>query len=353
MRQQKPLQKPLIDLRQRGISLIETLIVVVLTSFSALAVCELLYLNHAGSYRVSNITDCNSDARIAIERLGRDIREARTLGDVCGQDVQVSGSSPPVYYSSGIASFPSPNNALYGQGGSPGTVPAPTGGWQNPWTEPTYTAPWTISSQMLIVQIPIFDSTNSNPDPGATGPFGCPTEIPANAISAGIPAVNQDNVETHVYQIVPDPDQVNHYNEFDLQLVRIPGYAVSGIYTPSSVAEGPETILTGIIGPMPPGVTANAAGSSSYWPAVFSFLDKTGSGTPTFPPLADSDIPNYTGVVINLEIRKGVSTNPTQPPAYLAFKQEVFMRNNALATTAGQPSNVTTDPYQWTSTPPP
>jgi hypothetical protein len=327
---------------QSGTSVVELLVSTLLLTFSGLAIAELLYLNNKASQKVQNKIDSVQFARIAMNKIGKDVREGRSLGDVAGSDVGgvLAGS----------AHFPSNLNALYGNNGSPGSVPSPTSGWPANWSQPSVGSPWTVSAQTLIVQVPIFDYYGNSASPGG-GTYGCPTEIPAGSSSSvpaptGTPACNQANVETHVYQIVPDPDQTNHPNEFDLQLVRIPGYSISGIYNSANVEIGPQTLLTGIIGPMPPGVTASASGGPSGWPAVFSFIDKTGNGTPQAPPLPDTDIPNYTGVVINLEIKKGTTT-ATNKPEYLAVKQEVFMRNNALATTTGQPANITGDPSQW------
>jgi hypothetical protein len=146
------------------------------------------------------------------------------------------------------------------------------------------------------------------------------------------PETRQENVETHVYQILQDPANPG---EWIMQVASYGGIPVPG-YLPAVHTNGPQTLLTGIVGPMDPATNT---------PKVFQYIsrvDTTGRPHDQIDP-DGSHATEYTGVVVNLEVkrhqtviagRNDISSKP------LGMKLEVFLRNNATATSVGQPSDV-------------
>ncbi len=311
---------------QAGSSLIEMLISTMIMSLVSSALLGLLMLNDRAAARVSDKTDCINNARTVIERVGRDVRMARSLGDVYGGDLITGGGG---MRTQGSNTFPSATDPLYG------ASQAPPQGWPSQsspastmWPSP----PWTLTNTCLVAQVPIF---YANPTNSMDPSNGWPTMIPQGA--GNPPTVcPQDNVETHVYMVVADPDQVNHSGEYQLEMAALPGYPVQEagapqnlLYNPANVITQPRVLLKGIVGPID---------TSSGLPKVFQYLNKIdGTGTPQ-DSVSSATVPNFTGVVMNYEIKV---QNQMQAPQVMAFKTEVFLRNNALATTTGQPSTVT------------
>lgn len=314
---------------QGGSTIIEMLISTLIMSLVSSALLGLLMLNDRAAARVSDKTDCINNARTAIERAGRDIRMARSLGDVYGGDLITGGGG---MRTQGSNTFPSATDPLYGAG------QAPPQGWplaSSPAASTWPAPPWTLSNTCLVAQVPIF---YANPNNSMDAANGWPTMIPQGA---GNPPTTcpQDNVETHVYRVVPDPDQAGHPGEYQLEMSVIPGYPVQQagapqtlLYNPASVVTQPRVLLKGIVGPLD---------SSTGLPKTFQYLNKIdGTGTPT-DSVQSALVPNFTGVVMNYEIKVH---NQMQAAQVMAFKTEVFLRNNALATTTGQPSTVAPQP---------
>src|SRR5438093_11891933 len=90
----------------------------------------------------------------------------------------------------------------------------------------------TLSTNTLILQVPVFDD------------IGFPTSV---GIGVGNPATvtAQDNVDTIVYRIVPNPD---HEGTWMLQVAGFPGIN-SKLKLKSNP---PQTVLKNIIGPIDP-----------------------------------------------------------------------------------------------------
>src|SRR4030095_8414064 len=162
-----------------------------------------------------------------------------------------------------------------------------------------------LSPRTLIVQIPVFDAN------------GFPTRVAAGTGNPPV-ASEQDNVDTLVYQIIPDPDfapAADKPQEYLLQVAGFPG-------NPSALkisSNPPQTILKGIIGPTDP---------VSGQPKNFQYLNRYDStGTPQDSWLGN-DIANVTGVIMNIEIKRydeGASGAST-----VGLKSEMYMRNNRL-----------------------
>lgn len=303
--------------KNAGITMVETLVNATIISFVALAMMSVLLMNYKTSAKVTSIQDNVSAVRAIKDRIGTDVREGRALGDVFGKAITNTAVVPNLTYTIGSDRFPeATRNPIYG-----GTLPFTPANWPTP--------PWRLSNTCLIVQIPVLDNHADSAQLHAldTAKTGWPTMIPSGWSGGGPPADgNQDNVETHVYMIVPDTDNPG---EWQMQLATYGGMAVPG-YNPQLHTRGPQTILKGIIGPL----------DESGQPKVFQFIRK-GFTVPEDRIMPDGKhSPEYTGVVVNLEVkrhqmqvanRKDISQTP------IGMKLEVFLRNNALATSVGMP----------------
>ncbi|MBY0548822.1 MAG: hypothetical protein K2W95_16240 [Candidatus Obscuribacterales bacterium] len=286
---------------RKGASLVELSISSVVMAFVSMAVFGLLITTMAAGNKINNTSDTIDVSRTALERISQNVRTGRSLGDVFGSLVggRIQGSSV----------FPSNQNPIYGAGQSP------PNGWPI-WADGRSLSSFVVDSQTLVVQVPIFD------------PNGFPTAIPP---FTGQPATSQvqDNVETHVYRVIPDPQ---NNGEWIMQWARFPGMAAEG-YVPAAAQSQPQTICTGIIGPLQNGL-----------PCVFQYLDKTDpSGTPQNNiPNGGTDIAAFSGLIVNLELSHHQNSSQIagryKQPGVLALKTEVFLRNNSLATTVGMPS---------------
>lgn len=305
--------------------MVEMCIVALIMAFVSTAFLGILIATYKTNAKVTNMTDTITAVRLVKEKLGVDIREGRTLGDVYGSTFVDNG----VDIREGTASFPGNKNPCYGAGQTP---PA---GW--PWAGP----PYALSNTCLVVQIPIGDNhldsgSTHNIDGTKMGwPTAIyPTQLPAYSgvmyagLGPGNPVVDNpwDNVETHIYQVLPDP---NNAGEWRLEWCSVPGFAVPG-YLPAAHSQSPQVLLTGIVGPL----------DGNGTPHIFQFIDKTdttGVARDTILP-STGYVANYTGVVVNLEIRQHQESNvlrkdiSVQP---VGFKTEIFLRNNAIATTNG------------------
>ena len=80
-------------LRQRGLTLIEVLVALLLGLLLIGAVGGLYLANHQTFRQVENMARINENARLAFELLGRDLREAG--GIVCGSDLPVANVVNP------------------------------------------------------------------------------------------------------------------------------------------------------------------------------------------------------------------------------------------------------------------
>lgn len=274
-----------------GFSLVEMLISVIIIGIISAGTAELLFMNSQGSWKLFNKVDSLNAARLVIDRIAMDVRMARNIGDIYGE--RIATADPNVWLDVGANYFPTDRNPLYGAGQIPSG-----GGWPgSPW--PAH--PYTLSNTCLVVQVPIFDNS------------GFPSKI---AQGTGNPPAETtlDNVDTYVYQILPDSTDAGTYM---MQVTSFPG---SGSTRP--ILNPPRTILRGIIGPL---------GSAGSTPKIFQFL--TSSGTPQ-DTVTGTQMSNYTGVIVNFELRRHESVQ-TKNRSTIGIKSEVFMRNNTLATIGG------------------
>jgi type II secretory pathway pseudopilin PulG len=290
-----------------GFTLIEMLASALIVGFVGAGIAGLVILNGMTEIRMSNKVDNLNAARTAIERLGRDIRMARNLGDVYGAPFLLQNSPTQVWGFGGSNSFPAPNNPTYPNG----SAPSGFSGWpSSPW--PSAPTPgYTLSNQCLVVQVPVFD-TNGFPIGLAKG-FGTPP-LPAN----------EDDVDTLVYMVVPDPSSPSSNPTFMLQVAGFPGPNS----TMAVLSNPPETILKGIVGPTAyPGSV-----SLSNPPVVFQYLDKTQGGVAQNGGTAGNGLTNVnlTGVLIQFQVLNNASG--TNAPTVVGVKSEVYARNNNVQT---------------------
>ncbi|MBY0545963.1 MAG: hypothetical protein K2W95_01600 [Candidatus Obscuribacterales bacterium] len=306
-----------------GASLVELVITVLVMSFVSTAIFGMLVATMGQSKKLNNKCDAVDMARHALEKIGRDVRMGRTLGDCYGTYDATIGAVV------GTNIFPSPGgqNPVYNNGA------APSGGWPSGSQTNSFGAPpYTIGNQTLVVQVPIFDNNT------ASANYGFPGVTIFNGTTI-------ENVETHIYRCYLDPDQAGHPNEYVLDWMKVPGVNNSSNQLPARV--GPMRICSGIVGPRP---TANPNGA----PIVFQYLYALDpGGTPRNGFEEPVGTPRTTwgalfnGVVVNLEIKQhnDTSANPQSSGNFkqqqvLALKSEFFLRNNTSATAAGVPQTV-------------
>lgn len=310
-----------------GFTLIEMLASALILGLVGAGICGLLMLNGRSQIKLSNEVDNLIAAQTAIERIGRDVRMARNVGDVYGQIIY--NLEPGINGFFGSSQFPSANDPLYGGGESPPNGWPPTAGTSSQPAWPPH--PYTLSAQCLIVQVPIFDGQ------------GYPSSLPPNF---GNPPSNiyQDNVDTIVYMILPDPDPAwspPGHPTMMMQVAGFPGHSVPGNTSPIGYSSSPtETLLHGIVGPTAhPGAPMDPATNP---PVCFQYLDRTDpSGTPMnggstgSPPGATNS--NLTGVLVTFEVQNFASGKAQQ--STVALKTEVFARNNTMSTVLVNPGS--------------
>jgi type II secretory pathway pseudopilin PulG len=286
-------------------SLLEMLAAMSIMSISGAGIAGLLMLNGMTTNRLSNKVDSINNARQVVERIGKDVRMARNIGDVFGDTFTSNGFDITV----GSNNFPSQND--------PRLFTA-NGGW--PWG---FSAdnPMVLSSRTLIVQVPVFDAS------------GFPTGI---AKGAGNPATGsaQDNVDTYVYRVMPVTTEEVNANPtlegtYKLEVAGFPGPGSDPALGGMSIKSNPPVpILYGIVGPIDP---------ATNMPGPFQYIDRT---QPTATPKTTGDgggsaNANLTGVVVALELK--TATANAMAPSTIGIKTEVYMRNNALSTVNADP----------------
>jgi prepilin-type N-terminal cleavage/methylation domain-containing protein len=275
----------------RGMSLLEMLAAMTIMSIAGAGIAGLLMLNGMTTNRLSNKVESLNSSRLVIERIGKDVRMARNIGDVFG----TLNTDVVPNITEGSDYFPSPQNPQ---------VFTAVGGW--PWGYSAMT-PMKLSSNTLIVQVPVFDA-NGFPTGIGKGVGTPPTQSP------------QDNVDTYVYRVVTDTDEPGTWK------LEVAGFAGPG----SSMqlkANPPTTILRGIVGPIDP---------NTGIPGPFNYIsrDKEGDAYPS--PVGFGGLnANLTGVSLSFEMKATSAT--AIAPSTVAIKSEVYMRNNALSTVNASP----------------
>lgn len=274
-----------------GLSLAELLVTMVILAMSMIVLSQLVVLVTTGSITTTNKVFGMSASRLAINRIASDVRNARYVGDAYGL--------PGVRLT-----FPASGNPIYN--GSR----IPVGGWPiAPWNQTM-----TLSDSVLVLQTPVTYQDVSPTNPSLMN--GLPVLLPAGYFGAE-PAVNMENLNTIVYQVVPDAERAG---EFALQVAIFPGVAVNGMPAPPLAINPPKTILRGIIGPK--------LNNGRTLPAIFSYLSRQYPPT-SQPSAATSD--SITGVGIDIEVKttgRSVQDGDGLYPQFIGLHDEAYMRSN-------------------------
>lgn len=333
-----------------GSTLISLLVAVTISAYIAAGLVGLAYVNSSSSIKLTNKCDSINAARTCLDRIGRQVRMARSVGSLYGDCAlptaptvdngvlppgastntnAVDWSQVPIQnITSGTADisstgFPGPADPFYGNVPLLGTG-VPPGGWPDTsvygsaWAKLNSRPYYTLSPTCLVIQIPVFDSG------------GLPVGIPYPTAAA--PVANIECLDSYVYQVVPDTGADAIANSYKLVECKFPA---QGVPRPTGydVTTIPQTLLRGIIGPVDPS-------SGSTIPKVFSFIsriDNQAYDTISNPPSASRiysnqtiTVNNVSGICINLEILR--QTAGTSRTSSLQFKTEVYMRNNSSLT---------------------
>lgn len=318
-----------------GETLVSLLVATLIMAFVAAAIMGLASLNTVEGNKIWNRVDSISAAREALDRVSRAVRMARSVGDMYGAvpegSVPTVGTLPagpstatsavvsdPAFVSqyletgqSSVASesFPSVGDPCWGPYA---TVPAtpPSGRTLADMAN----NPYVLSSECLILQVPTFDGN------------GYPNKVP-NGGTRVLQAV-----DTYVYEIVPDLNNPGPPQQYKMQVTAFPAPGfVAGSSPQRQITNVPTllqnmqpvTIASGIIGPRDPGTGRLG---------VFQYCDRS-NNTITCVPVP-ANIPEYNGIVVNLEILKQENN---QRASVMSLRSQTFMRNNTNATVIGPP----------------
>jgi prepilin-type N-terminal cleavage/methylation domain-containing protein len=232
----------------KAMTIIELLVAIVVMGIALAGMTELLWLNTTWNMRISNKIDNASAVNFFLQRIGKDIKNARNIGDLVDNTTTYDGYD---------LNLPNTN-------------------------------------QTLILQTASYPTTAQDPN-----------QFPLS-IRAGSPLVNQEQVDTKIYQLVADPLNAGQYI---IQYLVFPGPG-----SQTTAITSPQTVLKGIIGPI---------SLSTGQPAVFRYLSPF-SQTP-IDSITLNQMPNITGVSINLDTLNQNSS--TQQKSYLATSSQFFMRS--------------------------
>jgi len=290
-----------------GMTLTELLVSTVLMGTVLAVIGELVYMNTYASTKLTNSVDGQVGCSRATRRIAEDIRAAQIIGNIFARDQMT---------------FPDVGNP-----NDPAASSTPTAGWPgSPWT----TIPYALGPQTLILQQPAYYLSLSdfqNPQNPPQDPLtGFPLILLAGSITGGVPSVDTLYVDTVVYQLVKSTVNTGTY---ELQVARFPGNPNSTNPTLRQPLNPPQTVLTGIIGPINP---TDGTGI----PCVFQYLTGNGTipaGMQTIEPISYPTAPPL-GVSINLEVQtppNGVGANiryvGTHVESYLKCSQHIKLTN--------------------------
>jgi type II secretory pathway pseudopilin PulG len=362
----------------RGETLVSLLVSTLIMAICASALLALISINTKYSSGFWNKADVLQSSKNALDRIGRLVRTARSLGDCYGV---VSPSSTPQWNLTthgpsdnigGVAKatttnttiaaatflvspeFPSPGDPYYSNGAS-GQQP-PQGGWPG-WPNQTINPPQTttgkyrLSQDTLIVQTPVFvDSNGKDPqeEPGKTYTMPDGTKVSAynwpvdwNGVSLAPPNAQLVNgtlqaMDTYVFRVIPDPTAPGTFMMQEVCFQACPSGNTNPMGTPSPTFNGhptnampnaltPHTIIRGIVGPK------DAQGNIS----IFEYVEKRNNTSTTMPDnVGDVFVTDYTGVIVNLEVLK---SEQGVKKSVAAFRSEYFFRNNTMTELIGLP----------------
>lgn len=293
------------------------LIASLLLGFSLAAIGEVMVVTAMTSNKLTNRASGIADSRTATRRIQADIREARNFGD--SYDIPQDNSA---LYQNNY--FPCSDNPIYEIGSGPQHFSSrwSWSGWPTSWGTP----PYKLDPQTLIIQQPVvfLDPTN---DPlhssfSSSSPQNNLNGLPIEgSITAG-----RNNLDTIVYKLIQDP---NEPTEFILQRARFSGEDPVSQSSYKAMINPPQTVLTGIIGPLPT--------NGGTTPEIFSFFTKSGVPgqfselDPNTLDTTPSITNNIIGAGVDIELKKPDSSTGHANAAYLqrmGIHTEAFIRYN-------------------------
>jgi hypothetical protein len=330
---------------QKGESLVSVMVAALLMALVVAAIGSLAVISTSESTKLQSKVTGIDQARLALDRMGRLIRMARNIGDVQGGVIPASDPTINVpvgavlNFEAGIndtvpvaqvkdgtacnmsASFPSIGDPYYG----------PSGTLKNTTQWPWGGAPYTLSNDTLVVQVPTFDNSG----------------YPNKALKNDLTVPNLQALDTYVYRVVPDPQHTAQIKArapeltaqfYKLEVACFPAEA-SQTNIPANWQPGvPNTVLKGIVGPLDANGRVVAfqyvnqraiAGGQAANSITTNFDDSTAEGEAN-----ENNLPLFTGVMCNFQI---MSVDGKKRPTVELLRSEMFLRNNASATIMGTP----------------
>ena len=317
----------------KGSSLVSLAVSTVIMSLVALGMMSLMSLNTSESVKAFNKGDNLTAARVALDRIGRQVRMARTLGDVQGEVMIATdpyAAFPPGPSGDGFAVHAnnvSMNQVLSGSAcNTSATFPSIADVYYNPTNGSELgqisSWPWggsansgyTLDDQTLVVQVQTFT------------PEGWPRMVQGQS---NLPAL-----DTYVYKLVDDVERNASMGPTRWYRLEVAVFPAAGAYTnkPNGINAGvPSVLLSGIVGPLDPATNR---------PSIFRYMTCQGgtvqsaknfvSGTTAFNDV--SNLVNFKGVMMSVQVltvdanRRGTVTN---------MRSEFYLRNNSSATIMG------------------
>ena len=312
----------------KGDSLVGLLVATLIMSFVAMGIMGLMSLNVSESAKTYSRTDNLNAARTALDKLGRMVRMARSVGDVQGTTLPTTnpyanfppGPSTDTFQTKGntitvasvesgtavnrSAAFPSTGDPFYGPNGTENSKTSwPWGGGIN--------TPYRLAGDTLVIQVPSFDNN------------GYP-----NAVVNGLRLAA---VDTYVFKVVPDPTRPGPTSWYSLQMAAFPAPADGGTKR-TNIATAlqpgvPVTLLSGLVGPL----------DNNGNLVVFQYVKSSdNSSTTSFAAgsQAENDLVLYDGIVANLQIMTAGAT-ANQRSTVTTLRSEMYLRNNASAQIMG------------------
>ncbi|MCW5823249.1 MAG: prepilin-type N-terminal cleavage/methylation domain-containing protein [Cyanobacteria bacterium TGS_CYA1] len=290
--------------KQTGLSLVETMAAMFVSSLIAGAVIGTLSLINSTSFRAYNSLSSITAAKRLEPSLKQEIHMAKFFGDQQGD-------------SSTANSFPALSNPNY--------VPPPEEGDLTPDSQATIfpietsntvwpPRPYYLDEQTLIFQVPVFDNSYSYPE-----------------LADGQPPASSNgkwDVDTYVYKVLADKNKPGK-GQFVLQKTIFKGnHSSNPSFVPPIASNNPQTVMTGIVGPVDPNAATDPIANTPP-PLVFSYLIDADHrvGKPTALETA-----NIRGVSVTVELfNNDASARKDYTPSTLAICSEFFKRGNGAS----------------------
>ncbi|MBX9571741.1 MAG: hypothetical protein K2X77_22810 [Candidatus Obscuribacterales bacterium] len=319
--------------KQNASTMVSLLVATVIMSFVAISMMSLMSLNTIESVKAFNKGDNLTAARVALDKVGRLVRMARTLGDVQGEVMVATdpySAFPPGPSGDGFAvhannvslqqvlngsacntsaTFPSIADVYYNP--TNGTELGQIATW--PWGG-SPNAGYTLDDQTLVVQVQTFT------------PEGWPRMVQGQN---NLPAL-----DTYVFRIVDDNDRNARLGPTRWYRLEVATFPAPGAWTnmPAGIQPGvPTTLLSGIVGPLDP---------ATQRPSIFRYITCQGgtvqsarnfvSGTTNFNDV--SNLVNFKGVLMSVQV---LSVDAQKRGTVTNLRSEFYLRNNSSATIMG------------------